>query len=30
VVLIPGLDSAKEEFGAVEQLFLDRRVGRCR
>ncbi len=24
VVLIPGLDSAKEEFGAVEQLFLDR------
>ena len=26
VVLIPGLDSAKEEFGAVEQLFLDRRV----
>jgi dienelactone hydrolase len=26
VVLIPGLDSAKEEFGAVEQLFLDRGV----
>lgn len=24
VVLIPGLDSAKEEFGAVEQTFLDR------
>jgi 2,6-dihydroxypseudooxynicotine hydrolase len=24
VVLIPGLDSAKEEFGAVEQSFLDR------
>ena len=24
VVLVPGLDSAKEEFGAVEQLFLDR------
>ena len=26
VALIPGLDSAKEEFGAVEQLFLDRGV----
>ncbi len=25
-MLIPGLDSAKEEFGAVEQLFLDRGV----
>ena len=24
VVLIPGLDSAKEEFGAVERVFLDR------
>jgi dienelactone hydrolase len=24
VVLIPGLDSAKEEFGRTEQLFLDR------
>ncbi len=24
VVLIPGLDSAKEEFGTTEQLFLDR------
>jgi 2,6-dihydroxypseudooxynicotine hydrolase len=24
VVLIPGLDSAKEEFGRVEQVFLDR------
>jgi 2,6-dihydroxypseudooxynicotine hydrolase len=24
VILIPGLDSAKEEFGATEQLFLDR------
>ncbi|MGO9081101.1 MAG: alpha/beta hydrolase family protein [Streptosporangiaceae bacterium] len=24
VLLVPGLDSAKEEFGAVEQLFLDR------
>jgi dienelactone hydrolase len=24
VVLIPGLDSAKEEFGSTEQLFLDR------
>jgi dipeptidyl aminopeptidase/acylaminoacyl peptidase len=24
VVLIPGLDSAKEEFGATEALFLDR------
>jgi dipeptidyl aminopeptidase/acylaminoacyl peptidase len=24
VVLIPGLDSAKEEFGNTEQLFLDR------
>jgi 2,6-dihydroxypseudooxynicotine hydrolase len=24
VVLIPGLDSAKEEFGAVEGVFLDR------
>ncbi len=24
VLLIPGLDSAKEEFGSTEQLFLDR------
>ena len=24
VILIPGLDSTKEEFGATEQLFLDR------
>ena len=24
MVLIPGLDSAKEEFRATEQLFLDR------
>src|SRR5436190_1516275 len=24
VVLIPGLDSAKEEFGPVERVFLDR------
>jgi dipeptidyl aminopeptidase/acylaminoacyl peptidase len=24
VILIPGLDSAKEEFGATERLFLDR------
>ena len=24
VILVPGLDSAKEELGATEQLFLDR------
>lgn len=27
VLLLPGLDSAKEEFGATERLFLDRGVG---